>query len=78
MYMLQGISLRVREEKCTRRPGRCSYTLVQVLKGNKVRGRYSLSNLLPAAHIEVQRACLATGNLVRPGPIKLMYIRARQ
>jgi hypothetical protein len=34
--LLQGISLRVREEKCTRRPGRCSYTLVQVLKGNKV------------------------------------------
>jgi hypothetical protein len=29
------IQLSVREEKCTRRPGRCSYTLVQVLKGNK-------------------------------------------
>jgi hypothetical protein len=34
----QKISLTVREEKCTRRPGRCSYTLVQVLKGNKVCG----------------------------------------
>ena len=35
LHLPQRIQLSVREEKCTRRPGRCSYTLVQVLKGNK-------------------------------------------
>ena len=33
---LQGIRLTTAQETCTRRPGRCSYTVVQIVVGNKV------------------------------------------